>query len=254
MSELDEAEVKMSDRILSKMVSSANMFKYPFDFGGNSSQQSLEARFKKMSDSLTEKVENDADEAGKGLIETVRLTIKYYRDQTLMGSIYTQFMVVINVMSCFQYIYLTYTDVDNNRQSDLYLAFFFTAFGIGCLFLFDWVLSLLCADNIIHFMGSFHCWVDIMTFVPVFATYNTDCPNYTQMNTPKEVIFYILCGMTTTRILRSLRFHKYFNAIEDEVQRFLAEMGLKIVVMILFSKLNSSSLWNFYSVCTVLLL
>lgn len=29
---------------------------------------------------------------------------------------------------------------------------------------------------------------------------------------------------------------KSFVAIEDEVQRFLADMGLKIVVMILFSK------------------
>ena len=82
---------------------------------------------------------------------------------------------------------------------------------------------------------SFHCLVDLMTVIPLFATYNITCPDFHSVHTARDGMYYVLCGMTTTRILRSLRFGSSFSAISDEVQRYLAEISLKIVVMILFS-------------------
>jgi hypothetical protein len=169
-------------------------------------------------------------------MELIRLNIKHYRDHTVLGHLYTQLMVLINVLSCFQYIYLTYTSIDTNNKADLYYAVFYLELCAACLFVFDFVLSILSADNLLYFFGTFHCWVDLMTFIPVFATYNVTCPSFNEIGSPKACVYFVVCGLTTTRILRSLRFHKYFLAIEDEVQRYLADMGLKIVVMILFSK------------------
>ena len=86
--------------------------------------------------------------------------------------------------------------------------------------------------------------VDVLTVIPIFTTYTQDCnayiSNYLDYSAT-QVVYYILCALTTTRILRSLRVHRRFERIEDEVQRFLASMVLNIVVMILFSKPFSSS-------------
>lgn len=41
-----------------------------------------------------------------------------------------------------------------------------------------------------------------MTVVPVFATFNVQCPDYDQINSGTAGVYYVLCGMTTTRILR----------------------------------------------------
>ena len=89
---------------------------------------------------------------------------------------------------------------------------------------------------ILLFMYSTHSWVDLMTVIPSYATIGATCPSFEEANSFYNIVYYILCGLNATRILRSLRFLNYFDSMEDEVQRFLAGMGLKIVVMILFSK------------------
>jgi hypothetical protein len=79
--------------------------------------------------------------------------------------------------------------------------------------------------------------VDLLSVIPTFVTYGEQCPNFQKDMTSIEVVYYILCGMVTTRILRALRFRTRFFMIEDEVQRAIANMGLNIAVMILYSKL-----------------
>ncbi len=77
----------------------------------------------------------------------------------------------------------------------------------------------------------------MMTVIPIFCLYSHPyCPPFEQINSFSNLIYFILCGMSTTRILRALRFRKYFMKMEDEVQRFLATMCLYIVVMILFPR------------------
>jgi hypothetical protein len=84
--------------------------------------------------------------------------------------------------------------------------------------------------------------IDLLTVIPTFAVYQQECPNFHQHMTSREVLYYILCGMVTTRILRALRVRSRFLFIEDEVQRALANMGLNIAVMILYSKSRALSL------------
>jgi len=78
--------------------------------------------------------------------------------------------------------------------------------------------------------------VDIMTVIPIYTLYNAECLDFTQLTTVKDVVYYILCGLKTTRILRALRLRKWFLFIEDAVKKFLSIMCLNIIVMILFSK------------------
>ncbi len=77
--------------------------------------------------------------------------------------------------------------------------------------------------------------VDLMTCIPIFATYQQTCPSFEEAK-GIQIVYYILCAMNTTRILRALRFRREFDLIEDAIERFLANMCLYIVVMILFSK------------------
>ncbi len=99
------------------------------------------------------------------------------------------------------------------------------------------------------FPSSFFSVVDMMTVIPIFALYNSrSCPAYGNVHNITDVVYYILCGLGTTRILRALRFRKVFLRMEDEVKRFLANMCLYIVVMILFS---TSFLCAYCSVCVV---
>lgn len=78
--------------------------------------------------------------------------------------------------------------------------------------------------------------IDLMTVVPVYVMYGDTCPSLTSTNTSKEIIQFVLCALQNTRILRALRLRRRFLMIEDEVNQFLANMILNIVVMILFSK------------------
>ncbi len=89
--------------------------------------------------------------------------------------------------------------------------------------------------------------VDLMTVIPIFVMFGRECPALAASNTSFEVFEFILCALGTTRILRALRLRRRFVMIEDEVQQFLANMCLNIVVMILFSKLCGN-------VCLTLLL
>lgn len=49
-----------------------------------------------------------------------------------------------------------------------------------------------------------------------------------------DIVNYILHGAYTLRILRVLRVHKTLNLIEDEVHRYLWQLGLSVITMILF--------------------
>ncbi len=79
--------------------------------------------------------------------------------------------------------------------------------------------------------------VDLMTVIPIFLMFGKSCPAIAASNTDLEIFEFILCALGTTRILRALRLRRRFVMIEDEVQQFLANMCLNIIVMILFSKL-----------------
>ncbi len=67
----------------------------------------------------------------------------------------------------------------------------------------------------------------------------SSCPDMLKINTFSEACIYVLYGLKTTRILRALRIRKFFNLLNNAVDRFLAEMVINIAIMILFSKFYS---------------
>jgi len=81
--------------------------------------------------------------------------------------------------------------------------------------------------------------VDILTVIPIWVTNGSRrVPLFSetvQDGTAIDIIIYILFGLSTTRILRSLRIHKLFVYIHDPVQQSLGELALTLSVMILFN-------------------
>jgi hypothetical protein len=83
---------------------------------------------------------------------------------------------------------------------------------------------------------SFFSLVDALTVIPTWATLGVKTPTYGEIDNGHSAAMYVLNLFKTTRVLRPLRIRRKLLNIEDEVQRTLADMTLRIVIMILFSK------------------
>lgn len=92
---------------------------------------------------------------------------------------------------------------------------------------------------------SFYSMVDLLTVIPIYATYNAKRPHYNDVNSVTLVLMYIFFGLNTTRILRALRIRKYLLVIEDAVERCLGDISLLITVMLLFSEYFREPILNF---------
>jgi hypothetical protein len=81
--------------------------------------------------------------------------------------------------------------------------------------------------------------IDFATVIPIWITYYCfDNPvDVDEIKDAVDVLNYILHGAYTLRILRVLRVHKTLNLIEDEVHRFLWQLALSVITMILFGLL-----------------
>jgi hypothetical protein len=178
----------------------------------------------------------DAEEKSKNLVENIRIQVKNFKQNTIFGKIFAYFVIVLNVLISIQFIYLTYSLDDDSRGRKLYSTYFTIDIIVTSVFVVDWVLCLLGSENKLKFLVSFNSLVDLMTIVPVFATVHMTCPAFEQVKSARSIFYYILCGFSRAKILRSLRIGMYFTVFEDEVHRLLAHIGLRILVMILFSK------------------
>jgi hypothetical protein len=260
--------------MLSSIAESA---KDTFDFGARTLLP--ESKIKLIGEQINDKSFTD-DEKGPSLLEKLREKIKHFKERTMLGMLWIQLMLFVSVLSAIVYIYTTYTTLDNNKGESINGVFFILELILGGLFVIDWTMSFFGAENKLSFLKrlviqysvlislvnfatnsaicciplhqSFYCWVDLLTVVPVFTTFNITCPDYESISSAKDGLYYVLCCLTCSRILRSLRFCTRFEAIEDEVQRFLANMSLKLVVMILFSKF--CFVFFFYFSCLFFLL
>lgn len=156
-------------------------------------------------------------------------------ERSIFGFIYSHTLLILSVFSCMQYIYSTYST--GNSELDIQQTNFFNIFELvlASLFLFDWMLSFFLAEHKLHFLSSFFSVVDLMTVIPKFATYGQVCPSWSEIRNGRSGVIFCLCGMGTTRILRALRIRRRLQLIEDEVKRFIGDMVLRIIIMILFN-------------------
>ena len=78
--------------------------------------------------------------------------------------------------------------------------------------------------------------VDLLTVVPIWVTINQDPIPYNDIHTSYDGFLYLMFGLNTTRVLRSLRIHKRLMLSADEVHRSVGTMALSILAMLMFSK------------------
>eukprot|EP01038_Epipyxis_sp_PR26KG_P016936 gene16936-23250_t len=205
--------------------------------------------------------QNATDDHSKSKFEQFRLDLKNFLLTSILGHLYEIFMLVISLLSTLQYIYETYLTTSYQDQS-ITAVFVEAELAVACLFLFDWSLNVFIADNKIKHIRSFFSMVDLMTVLPIFVLYINTCVSIIEILTIFDGFMYFLCGLKTTRILRSLRLRKWFLFIEDEVQKFLSILTLTIVVMILFNAALMQYLekedqpysfhtWTYYMLVTV---
>lgn len=191
-------------------------------------------KLKKLADSLDP---TEYDDKTKNSMELFRLKLKDFFHHHFIGGLYQLILLFLSVISVFQYIYGTYVDnYDSARMNLVGLIMAKIELAFAGIFGFDWCLNLFLADDRSAYLTSFFSMIDLLTVIPTFAVFQHECPQFRKGMSGEDVIYYILCGMVTTRILRALRVRSRFLFIEDEVQRALANMGLNIAVMILYSK------------------
>ena len=73
-----------------------------------------------------------------------------------------------------------------------------------------------------------------MTVIPIYVTYGYDLPNVNYIHTFATAMLYCAFAMNTTRILRALRIRRKLAKVQDAVERFMGELVLSVIVMILF--------------------
>lgn len=217
-------------------------------------QRKMSARSKSFdASSFAKLIDNNVstftdDSEKQSLIETIRLKVKKYMAASYVGKTYENILLLLSVLSCFQYIYQTYLTGDGPFQERLVEAFSIVELFLASLFAFDWALSLFVADHKGEHFRSFFSMVDIFTVLPIYITYQIypEPVEYNDISTVSDAFNYFLYGAYTLRILRALRVYRKLNFLEDEVQRFLGQMAVSIITMILFgnkTELHLSAAW-----------
>lgn len=205
----------------------------------------MDNKLRKIADSLDPSSVEFHDD--KNALEAFRSNLKHLLHNNMFGIAYNFAMLCLSVLSCFELIYSIYLpNINGTIVDQIQVIIAQIELCIVCIFTFDWALNLFIAEHYFNYLVSFNSIVDMMTAISVFSVYKQDCPVFKKNMSAHEITMYILCGMTITRILRVLRVRTRFLLIEDEVQRALANIGLNITVMILYSKLLV-----FYSACTI---
>lgn len=85
-------------------------------------------------------------------VEVIRLTLKKWVNTSFAGQTYTQFMLMLSILSCFEFIYQTYLSEDGSYQSLQIHYFNYVEMGVSGIFGIDWLLAFFIADHKITFV------------------------------------------------------------------------------------------------------
>ena len=76
--------------------------------------------------------------------------------------------------------------------------------------------------------------VDIITVIPIWITAGRNLPLLSATSTFADFTLFAMFGLSSTRILRSLRLRRKLSTINDSVERYLKETILGLFVFLLF--------------------
>ena len=192
----------------------------------------------------------------RDFLEETRMSIKKFMAFSAFGRVYENLFIILSLFSCIQYIVGTYGEqtadtgltfamtgdppiydgsaeaLPNPGSIDYYFNYFEIILSV--FFIWDWLLCFYLADSKIAHVTTFYSMVDLLTVIPVWVTRSYACMDYNHVESSRDRIVYLLCAVTTTRILRVLRIQRKLVRIEDVVSRTIAEIVLQIVVAMFF--------------------
>ena len=171
------------------------------------------------------------DDEHRDVFEVYRVKIQKYMHTSLFGQLYENLLITAAIFSGCQYISSTY---HYYLPEEVLNAYQTIEIVLAVIFSWDWVFCFFLADSKIMFTTSFYSMIDLLTVIPIWVTRSYPCMDYNNIDTPADTIVYILCAITSTRILRSLRIRRKLMRIEDEVTRALTDIGLNIIIFVLY--------------------
>ena len=102
-------------------------------------------KFKKIAESIDPM---EYDDKNKNFFEVLRLNMKDFLHHHFIGGVYQMILLVLSVVSVFQYIYGTYLDARLSRRIDVIQSIAAnTELVFAGIFGFDWCLNLFLADH-----------------------------------------------------------------------------------------------------------
>lgn len=111
---------------------------------GLASNPSLNMKFQNLTAAMNPM---EFEEKHKSKLETCRLATKEFLNNTLFGHMYTQFLLMISVLSCFQFIWQTYLPAKSSSAGSLLDVFAQLELAIAVLFVVDWMLLFFISDH-----------------------------------------------------------------------------------------------------------
>ena len=97
------------------------------------------------------------DEEKQSQLDVFRLKLKKIMTSSTFGKSYTDALLVLSVLSCLQFIYQTYLDVDDPEIADTVNILETAEKFMAGLFSFDWALSFFMADHKSEFVNRYAC-------------------------------------------------------------------------------------------------
>lgn len=206
----------------------------------NVSSATSDPKLKRLADKLEGATDDYDEENIHTKIENFRMRLKRFMVVSYIGQLFQVTMLLLSILSVFEYIYTTYLSISKPLDYYQYEVLKVVELVVATFFAFDWSLSFFLADHKTIFLSSFYSMVDLMTVIPIYATYNEICSEFMTNQydyTAYQIVNYVLCALNTTRILRALRIRRVIEQhLDDEVEQYLGYMALSVAVMILFSK------------------
>ena len=196
--------------------------------------ENTEEAVSSLDDMVKEKKDDNNEEEPYEKLELLRLRIKTLLLTTIFGKAYSNVLMVLSICSALQYIIQSYYDERNDSDQKTLYYFYQVEVFVAVAFFLDWCLMYFIADHRAEFLKSFYSMIDIATIIPTAFTYGTICPYPTELVTPHDTLVYIMNAASTMRVLRILRIQRYFGGLEDPVKKFLAEMILALVCVLVF--------------------
>jgi hypothetical protein len=185
---------------------------------------------------------SDGDDSQQSMLELVRLRVKFVMASSWGGQLYRNIFLLLSALSCFFFIaqtYYKYEDHLSARGKSVSSSLNLIELVLAGMFSFDWVLELFIAEHKADHLFSFFGIVDLITVIPTFLS-QFAFPmrvSYDNVDSLYEILNYVNYGLHTVRILRALRVYKYLANVEDQVHRFLFQLGLTFMTMLLFGEL-----------------